>query len=184
MKKVGRIRYRPTKMPSAISIERRAVWVSSVAEALEKFIDKRYRGIAVLERGEMEERLVVVSPDAFAYVAMMLLNAVHGKEKIYFKIEAKGGRLELKITPSSIFKDDPCREFDFIRAVRESGLEVNITDEEYVLFADIARPAVFHVYATSLEEMYAAFLRVSDILEEQNGQSEGGTSTLDQTRRL
>jgi hypothetical protein len=178
MKKVGRIRYRPTKMPSAISIERRAVWVSAVADALEKFIEKRYRGIAELERGEIEERLVVVSPDAFAYVAMMLLNAVHGKQKIHFKIETKNGRILLKITPISIFTDDPCREFDFIRAVRESGLEVDITDEEYVLFADIARPAIFHVYATSSEEMYAAFLRVSDILDEQNGKNESDISTI------
>ncbi len=168
MRRIGRPRYRATELPMPYSLEKRAIYVSAVADALERFIDKRYGGIASFERGALDNKLVSVSPDAFAYVIMMVLCTVHGRRKVHFKLETDEHRLLLKITASEVLSEDPCQEFDFIRAAHEAGLDVDCDSDGYLLYADITRPVIFKVYAISDDEMYAALLRMSESLYTEN----------------
>ena len=161
MKGIGTRRIRALDLPSPDIEVQRPIYLQSVSEALVKFVNENYPGIVDITVATNDNRLVVICPDSLAYVVMTLIHIVHGKRKIHLTLDSETDRFLIKIKPNDLFSDDPCHEFDFVRVVKRSGFDIYETSEELVIFAKLTRQAVYHVYAVTMDEMYAALIRTA-----------------------
>ena len=159
IKRIGERRTRPLDLPQPDIDEQRPIRVQAVADALARFVNEYYPGVAEMTVSTDDDRLVLIGPDNLGYVVMTLIHIVHGKRKIHLTLDTDKDRILIKIQPRDLFSGDPCHEFDFVRVVKRAGLDIYEDDEELVIFAKLTRQAVYHVYAVSVDEIYAALVR-------------------------
>lgn len=128
----------------------RTVPAEAFAEALEEFMNDRFRGIARVKTDIISAEAVLVSAEYAAYFFKMLLTYVYGR--VFLNIDASSDRhgLIMLITAE---EDLPLTDSELrflIKTARNAGMEIYPDGRKIKLILKFSRAASHRVYAVSV----------------------------------
>ena len=128
----------------------KTVPAEAFAQALEEFMENRFRGVARVRLENLSAKSVLVSAEYTAYFFKMLLTYVYGRVFINIDISSNNRGLVMFITPEGELPlTDSERRF-LIKTARNAGMEVYLTGGGFKLMLSFSDASVHHIYAISV----------------------------------
>ncbi len=140
------------------------VCVFDIFEATDEFFDENFRGAITIENALTCDGYVNISPDGFAFLNKLLLNAIFGESVVRMKMSSEGGIFRVE-SSWKIYNKISHADLALLRSSANlSGFKMTLSEDgelgKLTLEAPIKKTPQLSIYAVSALKMREAFTRV------------------------